>query len=348
MAFRTSAVRFGGAVKAGVQPHLEIWWKKKPSTGAVDGMTTQMISPFELQPTRSLWEQFGPANFLNNFPSIWDIGPGAVALVGTHYWADCSSVGAVSAPKALAALGLALTYWVARCIYGTGAREDHAAKSPRNDDQLQPRARRAGLGRARRRDAPRVDARASKGLPADPATWDLAEVGTFVAGIVGDDCDDKLVERFRAERVDGAAMLGLNEALLERHFSDASLLGDRLRILKGVAWAARASEEAQHPGLRSLLGQGFGVVAGVAGAAMAPHLAESFGADGNARDWQIDLFKKARDGIGQRIGGLVIRYEVLLILGGIWVSWIPPGAQLVVLLPILFAITFEVFVWTRT
>ena len=36
-------------------------------------------------------------------------------------------------------------------------------------------------------------------------------------------CDDKLVERFRAERVDGAAMLGLNEALLERHFSDVSL-----------------------------------------------------------------------------------------------------------------------------
>ena len=36
----------------------------------------------------------------------------------------------VSAPKAfVAALGLALTYWVARCIYGTGAREDHAAKS---------------------------------------------------------------------------------------------------------------------------------------------------------------------------------------------------------------------------
>jgi hypothetical protein len=78
-------------------------------------------------------------------------------------------------------------------------------------------------------DAPAVETRhasmpeASKGLPADPATWDLAEVGTFVAGIVGDDCDDKLVERFRAERVDGAAMLGLNEALLERHFSDVSL-----------------------------------------------------------------------------------------------------------------------------
>jgi hypothetical protein len=85
-------------------------------------------------------------------------------------------------------------------------------------------------------------------------------------------------------------------ALLERHFSDVSPLGKRLRILKGVAWAAHASEEAQHPGLRSLLGQGFGVVAG---AAMAPHLAESFGAGGNARDWRIDLFKKARGGLGR-------------------------------------------------
>lgn len=56
MAFAASLRRLG-AVKAGVQPHLEIWWKKKPTTGAIDGMTTRTISPFELQPMRSLAEQ---------------------------------------------------------------------------------------------------------------------------------------------------------------------------------------------------------------------------------------------------------------------------------------------------
>ena len=204
-------------------------------------------------------------------------------------------------------------------------------------------------------DAPVVETRpathatmpeASRGLPEDPEKWDLDEVGQFVQGLVGDDCDDalKIVERFRRERIDGRALLALNETLLERHFSDVSLLGDRLRVLKGVAWAVHASAEAQHPGLRSLFHQSFGVVAGVAGA-MSPHgLADGFGSDGNATDWQIEAFKKARDGIG----GLVIVYEVLIILGGIWVSWIPPGAHLVVLLPILFAIMFEVFVWTKT
>ena len=87
MAFRASLRRLGEA-KAGVQPHLEIWWKKKPSKGAVDGMTTQMISPFELNPTQSLWAQYSPANFANNFPSVWDFGPALVALVGTYYWSD--------------------------------------------------------------------------------------------------------------------------------------------------------------------------------------------------------------------------------------------------------------------
>mmetsp|Transcript_8608 Transcript_8608/g.25897 ORF Transcript_8608/g.25897 Transcript_8608/m.25897 type:complete len:100 (+) Transcript_8608:167-466(+) len=87
MAFRASLRRLGEA-KAGVQPHLEIWWKKKPKHGVTDGMTTQTISPFELQPIRSLFEQYSPANFMNNFPSLWDIGPGIVTLVGTVAWAD--------------------------------------------------------------------------------------------------------------------------------------------------------------------------------------------------------------------------------------------------------------------
>ena len=60
MAFRASLRRLGEA-KAGVQPHLEIWWKKKPKHGVTDGMTTQTISPFELQPIRSLFEQRQPA-----------------------------------------------------------------------------------------------------------------------------------------------------------------------------------------------------------------------------------------------------------------------------------------------
>jgi len=54
----------------------------------IDGMVTRTISPFELQPIRSLWDQYAPGNFLNNFPSLWDIGPGIVVLVGTVAWAD--------------------------------------------------------------------------------------------------------------------------------------------------------------------------------------------------------------------------------------------------------------------
>ena len=87
MALRTTVRRLGD-LKPGVQPHLEIWWKKKPKDGVIDGMVTRTISPFELQPIRSLWDQYAPGNFLNNFPSLWDIGPGIVVLVGTVAWAD--------------------------------------------------------------------------------------------------------------------------------------------------------------------------------------------------------------------------------------------------------------------
>ena len=123
MALRATVRRLGD-LKPGVQPHLEIWspaastlsrclrpllevtdhrcstraahphaiatrrWKKKPKDGVIDGMVTRTISPFELQPIRSLWDQYAPGNFLNNFPSLWDIGPGIVVLVGTVAWAD--------------------------------------------------------------------------------------------------------------------------------------------------------------------------------------------------------------------------------------------------------------------
>ncbi|KAJ1448471.1 hypothetical protein M885DRAFT_574277 [Pelagophyceae sp. CCMP2097] len=88
MAFRTSAVRLGGAVKAGVSEHLQIWWSKKPRPGVTDGMVIQTISPFELKPMRSLYDQYGPQNFLNNFPNLIDIGPAFVALVGAYYGSD--------------------------------------------------------------------------------------------------------------------------------------------------------------------------------------------------------------------------------------------------------------------
>mmetsp|Transcript_19538 Transcript_19538/g.77724 ORF Transcript_19538/g.77724 Transcript_19538/m.77724 type:complete len:101 (+) Transcript_19538:60-362(+) len=88
MAFRFSVRRLAGAVKPGVQPHLELWWKKKPADGVLDGLVQQSISPFELKPIRSLIEQFSPANFMNNFPSLWDVGPALVFLVGTIWGGD--------------------------------------------------------------------------------------------------------------------------------------------------------------------------------------------------------------------------------------------------------------------
>ena len=87
--FRTS--RVSGTVHphaAGATPQRARRWKKKPKDGVIDGMVTRTISPFELQPIRSLWDQYAPGNFLNNFPSLWDIGPGIVVLVGTVAWAD--------------------------------------------------------------------------------------------------------------------------------------------------------------------------------------------------------------------------------------------------------------------
>jgi len=87
MAFRRSLMRLG-EVKAGVQPHLELWWKKKPQHGLTDGMVTQQISPFELTPYKNILDHLSPAKLAETFPSLWDIGPGILLLVGTVYGAD--------------------------------------------------------------------------------------------------------------------------------------------------------------------------------------------------------------------------------------------------------------------
>ena len=93
---RLAAPRSSLLYERGVHPHAAAATpqtrvrrrKKKPKDGVIDGMVTRTISPFELQPIRSLWDQYAPGNFLNNFPSLWDIGPGIVVLVGTVAWAD--------------------------------------------------------------------------------------------------------------------------------------------------------------------------------------------------------------------------------------------------------------------
>ena len=87
MALRFTLRRLG-EIKAGVQPQLELWWSKKPTAGVQDGMVTRTISPFELKPLRSLFDLFSPQNIHEQFPSVWDVGPAFVFLVGTIYGAD--------------------------------------------------------------------------------------------------------------------------------------------------------------------------------------------------------------------------------------------------------------------
>mmetsp|Transcript_11801 Transcript_11801/g.16011 ORF Transcript_11801/g.16011 Transcript_11801/m.16011 type:complete len:101 (-) Transcript_11801:3131-3433(-) len=88
MAFRRALQRLAGPVKPGVQPHMELWWGKKPPTGSTDGMVTQTISPFELKPLRSLYDLFSPMNIHDQFPSLWDMGPAIVLLIGTVYGSE--------------------------------------------------------------------------------------------------------------------------------------------------------------------------------------------------------------------------------------------------------------------
>mmetsp|Transcript_23456 Transcript_23456/g.72146 ORF Transcript_23456/g.72146 Transcript_23456/m.72146 type:complete len:100 (+) Transcript_23456:62-361(+) len=87
MALRGTLRRLGEA-KVGVQPHLDLWWRKKPTAGVQDGMVTKTISPFELKPLRSLYDLFSPSNIHDQFPSLWDIGPAILFVVGTIYGAD--------------------------------------------------------------------------------------------------------------------------------------------------------------------------------------------------------------------------------------------------------------------
>ena len=81
-------VSIGGKLEAMPTEASTFLGLAKLEDGVIDGMVTRTISPFELQPIRSLWDQYAPGNFLNNFPSLWDIGPGIVVLVGTVAWAD--------------------------------------------------------------------------------------------------------------------------------------------------------------------------------------------------------------------------------------------------------------------
>ena len=55
-------------------------------------------------------------------------------------------------------------------------------------------------------------------------------------------------------------------------------------------------------------------------------------------------FKQARD----VVTGLAVGYESILLVGGVFVSWIPPGAHLIVLLPVVFGLAFEVLVYFKT
>ena len=196
---------------------------------------------------------------------------------------------------------------------------------------------------------------ASRGLPADPEAWDVADVGQFLRRL---GAAEPLVQKFAHEclraawhvfrpprsraGIDGEALLLVNENHLEAHFAETAVLGLRLKILKGVNGARRAAEEIHHPGLVARLGHGLDVISGMAGP-LSPR-DKPWAAGGNATDWQVEGFKKARDSVG----ALVVVYEVLLVVGAMYVGWIPPGAHLVVLLPVLVGLLFELFVWSKT
>ena len=92
--------------------------------------------------------------------------------------------------------------------------------------------------------------------------------------------------------------------------------------------------------MSQMLGAGLATAGAVAGAAAVV----AFGSDGNAPDWQVKGFKQARD----VVTGLAVGYESILLVGSVFVSWIPPGAHLIVLLPVVFGLAFEVLVYFKT
>ena len=135
-------------------------------------------------------------------------------------------------------------------------------------------------------------------------------------------------------------MLLLTEAHLDKYFEAESALGLRLKLLKGIDRAKHHRPDGFMSPMSQMLGAGLATAGAVAGAAAVV----AFGSDGNAPDWQVKGFKQARD----VVTGLAVGYESILLVGGVFVSWIPPGAHLIVLLPVVFGLAFEVLVYFKT
>ena len=136
-------------------------------------------------------------------------------------------------------------------------------------------------------------------------------------------------------------MLLLTEAHLDKYFEAESALGLRLKLLKGIE---RAKHAHHRDGFMSPMSQMLGAGLATAGAVAGAAAVVAFGSDGNAPDWQVKGFKQARD----VVTGLAVGYESILLVGGVFVSWIPPGAHLIVLLPVVFGLAFEVLVYFKT
>ena len=188
---------------------------------------------------------------------------------------------------------------------------------------------------------------------------------------------EALVQHFAAECIDGEALLLLTEAHLDKYFEAESALGLRLKLLKGIE---RAKHAHHRDGFMSPMSQMLGAGLATAGAVAGAAAVVAFGSDGNAPDWQVKGFKQARD----VVTGVAVGYESILLVGGVFVwfsvetrtlrsrrwrsgrrhsvrgprrrrdvlyaqvSWIPPGAHLIVLLPVVFGLAFEVLVYFKT
>ena len=175
-------------------------------------------------------------------------------------------------------------------------------------------------------------------MPHDADTWTCEEVGGFLTRL---GASEALVQHFAAECIDGEALLLLTEAHLDKYFEAESALGLRLKLLKGIE---RAKHAHHRDGFMSPMSQMLGAGLATAGAVAGAAAVVAFGSDGNAPDWQVKGFKQARD----VVTGVAVGYESILLVGGVFVSWIPPGAHLIVLLPVVFGLAFEVLVYFKT
>ena len=164
------------------------------------------------------------------------------------------------------------------------------------------------------------------------------QVGGFLTRL---GASEALVQHFATECIDGEALLLLTEAHLDKYFHSESALGLRLKLLKGIE---RAKHAHHRDGFMSPMSQMLGAGLATAGAVAGAAAVVAFGSDGNAPDWQVKGFKQARD----VVTGVAVGYESILLVGGVFVSWIPPGAHLIVLLPVVFGLAFEVLVYFKT